>query len=631
MNRLFALFIIAIIVSPNLSIVRGQTLTLVPFDVEYEPGGDISISGTSSASANLTLVVVFNSTTLYEANFTADGDGNYSEEYKIHDNATEGVYTVTVSDAGESVDADFTVVSDNSKELAETLLEQAADAKDNVEDEFDDLEDKVPSDANSSYLQGVQYLSSAQELFDDGNYTGAASMAFESIQLFGDAFELVQGVTAEPVDDVKDDDGEGETGDPDSLAVAIERAYAYWMKLNRTVTRLDEDGFNVTRIIEALEDVKGHLDMASVYQGEGNHTAAVREFREARKSLGRIHGFIESKVKERKEKQTEQFLMQFERRVDKITGVLEGLQVSLEAGKIQRVQAVLRSTAQRLLRLSDSLEGGDLEGVLDEMEDAVDEIENGLDELNGDGLSRQIKSANRFEAKIESLNNSLQRLTNAGYNTTELDEYLNDAKNLLAQIEEKLHDGDEGEAKELIEEAEELIEEAQELFKKLQINSLRATWVTGNVVSGDDDGDDDEEDHITASSETGSNEITGELRELLGTISQIKERLVNISTNGVNTTDVKNLIVDAEAIIEKAMDLAEENPDEAKELTEMVEELLDEAMDLLEEITGTESNVSLAAFEPDDGDDDDEKDEDGEDSTLSELPEEEPDDVEING
>ena len=91
MNKLVALFIIAIIVSPNLSIVRGQTLTLAPFDVEYESGDDVSISGTATANANLTLVVVFNSTPMYEANFTVEGDGNYSEKYEIPDNATEGV------------------------------------------------------------------------------------------------------------------------------------------------------------------------------------------------------------------------------------------------------------------------------------------------------------------------------------------------------------------------------------------------------------------------------------------------------------------------------------------------------------------------------------------------------------
>jgi hypothetical protein len=676
MNKLVTLFIIAIIVSPNVTIVRGQTLTLAPFDAEYEPGEDISISGTATAEANLTLVVVFNSTILLEANFTAEEDGNYTEEYEIPDNATEGVYAVTVSSGAESVNADFTVFSDdseesaeadltvaedNSMELAEALIEQAEDLKDKVEDAFDDLEDAgVPSEANSSYLQGIKYLEMSKENIDEENYTKTSDAAFEAIRLFGIAFEGVQGMTDlntdEPVEDdddhdtnprmnetVKADVGNDETGSPGRLAVAIERAYVYWNRLNDTVTRLGKDDFDVTNVEVALDVVEEHLDMASKYQGEGDHTGAVREFREARKSLGRVHGFIQSKIKERKVKQTEQFLTQFQRRVEKITGVLEGLQGSLEAGKTQRVQAVLRSTAQKLLRLSDSLAGGNLENVLNDMEDAVDELDDGIDELNGEGLSRQIKSANRFEAKIESLKRSLERMTNAGYNTSELDEYLSKAQNLLSQIEVKLREGDESTTKKLIEDAEELIKEAQELFKKLQKNTLRASRVTENSRRpenpgrGDEDEDDMIEDgqnvggNVTSFSETVSNEVTDELRELVGVISRLEERLVNLSTKGENTTEVEVLIDNAKTLIEEAKALAEENPDEAKELTEVVEELLDEAIDLIEGKTETESNMSVAAFEPDDGDDDDEKDVDEEDSTSVELPDDESDDVEING
>jgi hypothetical protein len=258
------------------------------------------------------------------------------------------------------------------------------------------------------------------------------------------------------------------------LAVAIKRAYAYLEKLNETVTRLGEE-FNVTRAAEALNDTKDHLDMAAMYQEEGNHTAAVREFRAARTSLGRIHGFIESKIKERKEKQTEQFLAQFLRRVEKITGVLEGLQESLEAGKTQRVQAILRSTARKLLRLSDSLGGGDLEGVLNEMEVAVGELEVGIDELNGEGLSKQLKSANRFDAKIESLNRTLQRLTEAGFETAELGDYVADAQELLEGIEAEVRAGNGEAAEKLIEEAEELIDEAQEHFKEFQKDARKAS------------------------------------------------------------------------------------------------------------------------------------------------------------
>ncbi len=519
MNKFAAIFIIAIIISPNLTIVRGQTLTLAAFVVDYEPGADVTITGTATAEANLTLTVIFNSTTLYEVNFTAAGDGNYTEDYEIPGNATDGVYTVTVSDGGGSVTADFTVADNSMMELAESLIEQAEDAEDNVEDAFDDLEDEgieVPPEANSSYLQGIEYLSLATENFDQGNYTGASEDAFEAIQLFGDAFERVQDLIPVEPDDDDGDDGDGEDGSPERLATAIERAYVYWEKLNETVTRLDGEGFNVTRVVEALEGVKGNLDAASAYQEEGNHTAAVRAFRDARSSLGRIHGFIESNLKERKEKQTEKFLEQFQRRVDKITGVLEGLQDNLEEGKTQRVQAVLRSTAQKLLRLSDSLGGEDLEDIIDEMEDAVDELEEGINELNGKGLSNQIKSANRFDATIESLNNTLQRLSEAGIETSELEEKLSEAPDLLAQVEETVRAGDKEAAEDLIDELEDVIDEIQDDIEEATEGSGKSRGRSrnkgkgrGRGKSGDNNGkngnkkdEKDDDDHVDDEPET---------------------------------------------------------------------------------------------------------------------------------
>jgi tetratricopeptide (TPR) repeat protein len=646
MNKLVALFIIAIIVSPNLTIVRGQTLTLAPFNAGYEPGDDISISGTAPATANLTLVIVFNSTILIEANFTAKADGNYSEEYEIPDNATEGVYTVTVSDEGESVDADFTVASDagdDSRELAETLIEQAEDAKDNVEDAFDDLEDEgvgVPSEVNSSYLQGIEYMDMAKEIFDVGNFTGASEMAFEAIQLLGDALEgaLSLQPQEEPAAGVEDDQTgvEGDHDGPQGLngiRVALERANRYWNNLDEAVMRLEEEtDQDVSSIRIALTEAKGALEDAEAHAVLESFTEAREAFTRARKVLGRINGLLNSSVKDRAEKQAEKFLIQFQRRVAKISGTVTGLQGNLAANKTRKVKDVLESTAETLLNISDSLEGGNLTDVVDDLDDVVEGLDDGLDELNGEGLSKQIKAVYRFEAKVVSLNGSLQRLANAGYNTSGLDDYLSEAEGLLSLIEEKIREGDEGAVEELLEEVGGLIEEAQELFKRLQKAGERASRVTTNgrgrsVNPGMENTDDDEEDNITVASMVGldSDEIAGELRELMGTISQIEETLANISTTGVNTTDVEVLIVEAKALIEDAKALAEENPDEAKELTEVVEELLDNAMDLLEGTTEAESNMSVVAFEPDD--DDDEKDEGDEDSSNPELPDEQPDDV----
>jgi molecular chaperone GrpE (heat shock protein) len=96
------------------------------------------------------------------------------------------------------------------------------------------------------------------------------------------------------------------------------------------------------------------------------------------------------------------------------------------------------------------------------MEDAVDELEDGIDELNGAGLSRQLKSANRFDAQIDSLTKTLQRLADAGFETSEFEEKLADAQDFLARIEETVREGDKEAAEDLIDEFEELIDELKD-------------------------------------------------------------------------------------------------------------------------------------------------------------------------
>jgi hypothetical protein len=667
MNKLVALFIIAIIISPNMIIVRGQTLTLAPFDAEYEPEEEISISGIATAEANLTLVVVFNSTILYEANFTSEGDGNYTEDYMIPGNATEGVYAVTISSGVESVSADFVVFSDdseepaetdvtatddNSTELAETLIEQAEDLKDKVEDVFDDLEnEEVPTEANSSYLQGIEYLDLAKEDFDEGNYTRAADAAFEALQHLGIALEgaLNQLPQEDHTTDVDDDPADVGSDNEDAqvlkgIPVALERAFAYWKKLYGALDRFEENGYDVSSVRSVLGEAGDALNASKKHVEEGDLAAAREDFTRGRKVLGRINGLMNSSMKARKEKQAEKFLVQLQKRVEKISATVNGLQANLAASKTRKVKVVLESTSETLLNMSNSLSSGNMTDVLDELDDVVEELDDGLDELNGEGLSKLIKTVYRLEAKIKSLNESLQRMTNAGYNTSELDDYLFEAQSLLGWIEEKIREGDENAVKRLIEEAEELIENSQELLMKLQKNTLRASRVTENSKGrsgnlGRDNTDDDDEiendhevgDNVTSSSETVSAGVTDDLREIVGVISRIEERLINISTTGVNTTDIKILVENATTLIEEAKALAEENPDKAKELMEAAEELLDEVIDLIEGKTEIESNVSVAIFESDDTNDNDENDDDDEDSTNLELTAEQPGDVELTG
>jgi len=472
LKKLAVVFILALIISPDISIIRAQALTVGVSRVQYEPEEEVLILGTATAGINVTILVFFNSTVLSEHNVTVEGDGNYTTTYTLPEDAENGTYGVNATAGIEHAETSFEVVTEDSADLAENLMDAAEDIKEDVEEAFEELEGEgieIPPTANASYLLGVEALSMAGELFEAGNYTGSAIYSTEAIDHFGDAFGEVEGLLPE-----EPDEGEG-------IPFAIERALVYWERLNETVTRLEDDGHNVTRIKEVLMEAKEVLDEALLHLSEENFTAAREDFTRARGVLGRINGYINSRIKERKEKQAEQFMEQFQRRIAKINETIDGLQAHLEAGKLGRVKGNLNAVNNRLNQLRRRLTDDELEDLLDELEEAVDDTEEGLEELNGKGFSNQIKNLNKVEAKIQVLNKTAARLRKKGEDISETLEEIGDAEELLLDLKELLGTGNVTAIRDLLEEAEDKFDELGNELKGI-LKSNKAQAIKDKIV-----------------------------------------------------------------------------------------------------------------------------------------------------
>jgi len=478
LKKLAVVFILALIISPDISIIRAQALTVGVSSAQYEPGEEVMILGTATAGINVTILVFFNSTVLSEQNVTVEGDGNYTTTYDLPGDAENGTYGVNATAGIEYAETSFEVVTEDSADLAENLMDAAEDIKEDVEEAFEELEGEgieVPSSANASYLLGIEALAMAGELFEAGNYTGSAIFSTEAIQHFGDAFLEVEDLIP-----VEPDDGDG-PDDCEGIPFAIERALAYWERLNETVTRLEEDGHNVTRIKEVLIEAKEVLDEALLHVSEENFTAAREDFTRARSVLGRINGYINSRIKERKEKQAEQFMEQFQRRIHKINETIDGLQAHLDAGKLGRVKGNLNAVNNRLNQLRRKLTDDELEDLLDELEDAVDDIEDGLRELNGNGFSTQIKNLNKVEARIQVLNKTAERLRKKGEDIAETLDEIDDAEDLLLELQDLLVEGNVTAIRDLLEEAEDRFDELGNELKGI-LKSNKAQAIKDKIV-----------------------------------------------------------------------------------------------------------------------------------------------------
>jgi len=488
-NRLTAMFMLVLILSPTVGIVNAQdgltigaqveVLTVGVAETTYEPGESVEIYGTAGSLANVSIVVFDGYMNILDLNITAEEEGEYKVEFDLPENAENGTYTVTVTSDGESIQFHFHVMVQDLEELAEILISQAEDSQDSVDDIFEELEESgidIPSEANENYTLGVTALEFALAHFEDGNYTEAGDYALEAVEYFGVAFQQVQDlIPVEPSDEDGDDDDE-EEADEESLAVAIDRAFAYWAKLNDTVTRLDDEGYNVTRIMETLDEVEGHLEAASDELLAGNHTGAVLEFSTARSVLGRIHGYLQSKVKEHKQKQTEQFMEQFQRRIQNINGTIHQLQEMLEAGVTARVKGTLTATLNKLQQLKRRVAAGmnesDLADVLGELEDAVDDIEEGVEAL-GSKYATKIKTMNHVEAKIRVLNKTAHRLALKGEDISGFQGEMDDAEGLLEQLRAKFAAGEIDDIGGLLEEAEESFKDARKSLQRERVSEIK--------------------------------------------------------------------------------------------------------------------------------------------------------------
>jgi ABC-type transporter Mla subunit MlaD len=177
-----------------------------------------------------------------------------------------------------------------------------------------------------------------------------------------------------------------------------------------------------------------------------------------------IHGYLQSNVKEHKQKQAEQFMEQFQRRIQNINGTIQQLQERLEASVTARVKGTLTATLNKLQQLRRRVAAGVSESglaeALDELEDAVDDIEEGVEAL-GSKYATHIKSMNQVEAKIRVLNTTAHRLANKGKDISGFQGEMDDAEGLLEQLRERFAAGE-------IDDIGGLLDEAKESFKDAQ-------------------------------------------------------------------------------------------------------------------------------------------------------------------
>ena len=250
------------------------------------------------------------------------------------------------------------------------------------------------------------------------------------------------------------------------LRTAIERAYATLDRINATADRLEDEGYDVEEIRLNLDEANETLMEAVVLLDLFDIEGAAEKLATAREILDMTMDLLHSTAKEIKEVKAERFLEYMERRILSMNEKINRLRNGVAAGAVVSATAMLQNTERKLQSIRTQLVAGDVADAIEELDDAVEEIEETLGSLNGKGISRQIKSMNKLEAKISVLNATAEKLRKRGEDTSEIEEEIQNAEKLIDEAMDLLEEGDTNAVGEVLEEVQEQLEETEEASRK---------------------------------------------------------------------------------------------------------------------------------------------------------------------
>ncbi len=297
-------------------------------------------------------------------------------------------------------------------------------------------------------------------LTDDPDGEGKFSVEF---QLSEDASGGSYGVNATVGDIYKttsfevvaESDGDNETMTQEDLLSAIERAFRFIDKANATAMALQED-YDMALFVEKLNGLNASLTELSENIDPDDLEASVEGFRDIRREISQLGGLLSSVTKNVKEMKALQFTERMMRRIVDLKGRISGLG---ESAEVEEFRSSLDAQARKLerlwLTLNTTVPQDDLDGMLNELENVAEGVESGLDGLGGEGFT--LKEMYKLQARIEVFNATVERMKEKGKAMDRLQEKLDNAEQLMEQMETQFNEKNWGKTKATISDADEVL------------------------------------------------------------------------------------------------------------------------------------------------------------------------------
>ena len=92
--------------------------------------------------------------------------------------------------------------------------------------------------------------------------------------------------------------------------------------------------------------------------------------------------------------------------------------------ELEAVWSDLRKAEEKLLRIKERIDSGDVDGALDDLDEAGDEMDDDFDSMEDAAASQMFKTINKLEERIQKMEEKAARKAASGMDTSEEDALL---------------------------------------------------------------------------------------------------------------------------------------------------------------------------------------------------------------
>ena len=255
--------------------------------------------------------------------------------------------------------------SDIDSMTSEKLLEILETSKTEVELIFKRLEGEgvsLPEASREKFEEGQSLTNDSVKLLDQGAYNKSNEKAIKAMEKYEEALNIID-------EQVPSDTLETERNTEKAIGLekAIERAYYFADKIDALYFTTSEQDYYDETIKENIEEAKIHLENALILLDSGENDEAARELAKARGLLGRSMGKLHSLSKKIKVTKAERFLIQTEKRLDKLEEKADKFLRNVPNEEKSEVIAILHDARATISAIRERIESGDIDEAIEDL------------------------------------------------------------------------------------------------------------------------------------------------------------------------------------------------------------------------------------------------------------------------